>query len=98
MTWDDSACSIGGLFQIQNDTKLKALYLREGETDMVWALHWLNVDDATPHIIWFKIPIKLLSPLSMIKHGLYDVLGGDIKFLNIILGLQVLSAAYPCFV
>jgi len=99
---DDSARSIGGPFQIRNETKLEVLYLREGETCMAWGLRFWNVglvvDEATSVILQFKVPIDLLSPLSMVNRGLYVVLGGDIEFLHTILGLQGCSATYPCFV
>jgi hypothetical protein len=58
---------------------------------MVWGLCFLNVGndvDATPCVVWSKISIALLSPLSMINRALYVVLGGDIEFLHSILGLQ----------
>jgi hypothetical protein len=96
---DSSRSSMGGPFQIRNDTKLEALYSRDGETNMVWGLRFLNVGDRNdPMVIRFKKPVELAAPLSMVNRGMYVVVGGDIEFLHTILGLQGCSATYPCFV
>jgi hypothetical protein len=102
-TPDDSSRPMGGPIEITNDTKLEALYHREGEgeKDMVWGLRFLNVsDDNQCSVIRFKASIALssLPALTLINRGLHVVVGGDIEFLHTILGLQGCSATYPCFV
>ena len=65
------------------------------ESGTAWGMRLSDLDEAT---LWFRsaIPISKLEKVNPKEHKLHCVLGGDIAFINMVVGLQGCSATWPC--
>jgi len=93
---DDNVSSVGissgGPYTIKSTSKLQVLI----ERGTAWGIRFSDFDE---DIIRFRsaIPVSKLNKVYPKAYKLHCVLGGDIAFINMMVGLQGCSASYPCY-
>jgi hypothetical protein len=93
---DDNESSVGvhsgGPYTIKSTSKLQVLI----ERGTAWGIRFSDFDE---DIIRFHlaIPVSKLDKVYPKAYKLHCVLGGDIAFINMVVGLQGCSASYPCY-
>jgi hypothetical protein len=80
----------GGPYQIHSETKLQVLV----ESGTAWGI---CLSDEIVLRFHSAIPISKLNQVNCKAYKLHCVLGGDITFINMVVGLQGCSASYPCY-
>jgi hypothetical protein len=82
----------GGPYTINSTSKLQVLV----KSGTAWGVHFLDVDEI---VLRFRsaIPISKLNKVNPKVYKLHCVLGGNIAFINMVVGLQGCSASYPCY-
>ena len=82
----------GGPYSIKSTSKLQVLI----ESGTAWGIRLSDLDEV---VLRFRlaIPISKLDKVNPKAYKLHCVLGGDIAFINMIVGLQGCSASCPCY-
>jgi hypothetical protein len=82
----------GGPYSLKSTTKLQVLV----ESGTAWGIRFLDFDEM---VLRFRsaIPFSKLDKVNPKANKLHCVLGGDIAFINMAVGLQGCSASYPCY-
>lgn len=85
---------VGGPCSISKDTQMQVLE----EDGLVWGLQTLNTGRNDGNILQFRTPASIpsLDATTTKEFDLHTVLGGDIDFLNCVVGLQNCTASFPC--
>jgi antitoxin component of RelBE/YafQ-DinJ toxin-antitoxin module len=79
-----------GPYSINSETKLQVLV----ESGTAWGI---RLSDEIVLRYRSAIPISKLNQVNCKAYKLHCVLGGDIAFINMVVGLQGCSASYPCY-
>ena len=84
----------GGPYHICSTTQMQLLE----EDGLVWGLRLLDTKIDNQSVLRFRTP-RVSSSLTKVTYKTFElhcVLGGDMAFLNTVLGLQSCSASFPC--
>ena len=84
----------GGPYCISQSTRVQLLQ----DDGMTWGMRLLDTGREDGNVIQFREPVPNddTQELSYETKKLHVVLGGDIEFLNTVLGMQSCSASFPC--
>ena len=93
-TTDSTNQHVGGPYSISGGTQMQLLE----EDNVVWGLRILNTGRDDGNVLEFRTQVSIAAcqEVSTMDYNLHTVLGGDIDFLNCVIGLQNCSASYPC--
>jgi hypothetical protein len=83
-------------FDIKDSTTVEVLV--EGYT--AWGIRFLNVDDTERTVVRLRCacPISKVEKIETRDYEIHSVLGVDIDFLHMVVGLQNCASSYPCYV
>ena len=95
---DDIKSSVGvhsgGPYSIKSTSKLQVLV----GSGMAWGIHFSDLAlDKDGLCFCSAIPVSKLNKVNPKAYKLHCVLGGNIAFINMVVGLQGCSASYPCY-
>jgi len=96
---DPSSFSIFSWFDSVGTTVQSLAHCCIDQKNVIWGVAMLDSEDNIISVVELKreVNVSVAESLSCQQYALHVILGGDIKFLHTVLGLQSCRATYPCF-